>query len=243
MRILALETTDPAGSVAAIDGCNLLAELTLSSSQRSARSLAPAVKSLLEHAEWRPRDIQLVGVSVGPGSFTGLRVGVTTAKVFAYCVGAQTLGINTLEAIAAGTGFGVQGSGFGVQGNDSQAFNQQLCVAIDAQRGDVVVQSFAGNSPDSINALGPQELIAADAWLARLEPGTWVTGPALTRWADRLPPDVHILDRSNWFPRAAAVGLLAARYYTEGRRDDLWKIVPHYCRRSAAEEKWEAMGK
>ena len=57
--------------------------------------------ALLKQVGWRPDDVQLVAVSVGPGSFTGLRVGVTAAKVFAYAVGAEVLGVDTLEAIAA----------------------------------------------------------------------------------------------------------------------------------------------
>ncbi|MEI6502464.1 MAG: hydrogenase expression/formation protein HypE, partial [Armatimonadota bacterium] len=62
---------------------------------------APAIHALLEQVGWLPRNVQLLGVAVGPGSFTGLRVGVTTAKVFAYAVGADLLCISALEAIAA----------------------------------------------------------------------------------------------------------------------------------------------
>src|SRR4030042_1258471 len=102
MRILALETTDKAGSVAAMADGNLLAELTLGQTQRSAQSRAPAMLALLKQVGWRPADVQLVAVSVGPGSFTGLRVGVTTAKVFAYAIGAEVLAIDTLETIASG---------------------------------------------------------------------------------------------------------------------------------------------
>jgi tRNA threonylcarbamoyladenosine biosynthesis protein TsaB len=261
MRILALETTDKTGSVAAFDNDNLLSESDLSHSQRSAQSLVPAINVLLEQVGWRAENVQLVGVSIGPGSFTGLRVGVTAAKVFAYAVGADILAVDTLKAIAAGALGAVK--------------TKELWVAMDAQRGDVVARSFAvrhGESEGATGSLparaiparadkppvapvppvtpgplvapaGPQELMAADAWLARLAPGTVVTGPALVRLADRLPSGVQSLERRYWFPRAAAVGRLAFRDYTAGRRNDLWKLVPHYFRRSAAEEKWDALGK
>ncbi|MCC6126687.1 MAG: tRNA (adenosine(37)-N6)-threonylcarbamoyltransferase complex dimerization subunit type 1 TsaB [Pirellulales bacterium] len=111
MKILALETTDLSGSVAASDGSNVLLELELNPQQRSARSLAPAVKSLLQQVGWRPADVQLVAVTVGPGSFTGLRVGVTTAKTFAYAAGAEIVAIDTLETIAANVGEGGEGRG------------------------------------------------------------------------------------------------------------------------------------
>ena len=249
MRILALETTDKTGNVAALDNYNLLAELMLDQNQRSARSLAPAMRALLARVDWSPKDVQLVGVSIGPGSFTGLRVGVTAAKVFAYAVGADVLGINTLEAIALGgaaTGgtVGLSGSGEHAEGQTGSATKLlRVSVAIDAQRGDVVAQPFAMHSPDRVESLGPQELLPADQWMSRLAPETVVSGPALLRLADRLPSGVKAMDRKEWFPRASAVGRLAAQYYSAGRRDDLWKLVPHYSRRSAAEEKWDAMGK
>jgi len=89
VRILALETSDTAGSAALLDGERLLAEKLLAQGQRSARALAPAVRELLTDAGWQPKDVELVAVTVGPGSFTGLRVGVTTAKAFAYAAGSM----------------------------------------------------------------------------------------------------------------------------------------------------------
>jgi tRNA threonylcarbamoyl adenosine modification protein YeaZ len=285
MRILALETTDKIGSVAAIADGNPLAELILDRRQRSAQSLLPAVDSLLRQVGWRPADVQLVGVSIGPGSFTGLRVGVTAAKVFAYAVGAEVLGINTSEAIAA---------------NCADTPCNEVSVVVDAQRGELVVQSFVRQADGSFAPAGAEELLDADVWLARLEavgsgqaavgsgqsavgsgqlevgsrqgsgvrgqgseihpssliphpssliphpssliphPSCFVTGPGLVRLRDRLPSGVVALDEDLWRPRAAVVGRLAARYYAQGRRDDLWKLVPHYYRRSAAEEKWDA---
>lgn len=240
MRILALETTDKTGSVAALDDYNLLAELMLDQNQRSAQSLAPAMQTLLKRVDWSPKDVQLVGVSIGPGSFTGLRIGLTAAKVFAYAVDANVLGIDTLEAIALG---GAAGLSDDVRQPCGTGCQPVLHVAIDAQRGDVVAQPFAMHSPDRVESLGPRELLPADQWMTRLAPETVVSGPALLRLADRLPSGIKALDRRYWPPRASAVGRLAAKYYSAGRRDDLWKLVPHYFRRSAAEEKWDAMGK
>jgi len=225
MRILALETTDTAGSVAALTDGNPLLEITLGQAQRSAQSLAPAMHALFQRVGWLPRDVQLVAVSVGPGSFTGLRIGITTAKVFAYAVGADILGINTMEVIAAA----------------APENTTMVSAAMDAQRGEVVAQSFARGSAGWFEPLGSQELIAAETWLTREVPADAVlSGPALLKLANRLPPGVNVLDQSCWRPRATQVGRLAARDHALGRRDDLWKLVPHYSRRSAAEEKWDA---
>jgi tRNA threonylcarbamoyladenosine biosynthesis protein TsaB len=223
MRILALETTDRDGSLAAATDDNLLAELTLERTQRSAQSLAPAMVALLRQVGWRPADVQLVAVSCGPGSFTGLRIGVTTAKVFAYAVGAQILGVDTLEAIAAAAPENVT----------------KVSVVMDAQRGQVVERRYCRRLDGWFEPAEPQRLIDVESWLQQLPPETAVSGPILAKLASRVPSHIRLLDRHCWSPRASVVARLAARDHAQGRRDDLWQIAPRYCRRSAAEEKLE----
>lgn len=227
MRILALETAGKTGTVAGLSDANLLVELELDHTQRSAQSLAPAIETLLKQIAWAPADVQLVAVSVGPGSFTGLRIGVTTAKVFAYAVGAGVLGVDTLEAIAAA----------------APADRPTIWAVLDAQRGEVAAQRFGPAVAGRRQPIGPQRLMAIEAWLAELTPADAVAGPVLHRLLDRMPPGVEVLDRGYWNPRAAAIGRLAALHYAEGRRDDFLKLVPHYSRRSAAEEKLDAHAK
>ncbi|MGD0897285.1 MAG: tRNA (adenosine(37)-N6)-threonylcarbamoyltransferase complex dimerization subunit type 1 TsaB [Thermoguttaceae bacterium] len=221
VRTLALETTETIGSVAAADDDNLLVEHQLDPSQRSAQSLAPAIRDVLQQAGWQPSDVRLVAVTIGPGSFTGLRVGVATAKVFAYAAGAEVLGIDTLEVIAAAAGPEVQ----------------DLWTAVDAQRGDVVVRAFHRAPSGWLEPAGPAALVPFDTWLTGLPPGSLVSGPALGKLSGVLPPGVAALDPKHWRPTAANVARLALRHYLAGRRDDLWALVPHYSRRPAAEEK------
>ena len=223
LRILALETTEHNGSLAAMANGNLLEELILERTQRSAQSLAPAMVALLKQVGWRPADVQLVAVSRGPGSFTGLRIGVTTAKVFAYAVGAEILGVDTLEAIAAAVPEDVT----------------KVSVVMDAQRGQIVGRYYGRRSDGWFEPTEPQRLIDVETWLEQLPPEIAVTGPILGKLADRLPSHVRLLDRRCWSPRASVVARLAARDYALGRRDDLWKLAPHYCRPSAAEEKFK----
>jgi tRNA threonylcarbamoyladenosine biosynthesis protein TsaB len=201
-----------------------LAELSLERTQRSAQSLAPAMLALLKKAGWIPSDVQLVAISQGPGSFTGLRIGVTTAKVFAYAVGAEILGVDTLETIAAAA-------------PDDMT---DVCVVMDAQRGEVVSRRFVRRSDGWFEPTGPQRLMDVQTWLTELSPGSVVAGPVLDKLTDQLPSHVRALDPRYWRPQASVVARLAARDYALGRRDDLWKLVPHYFRRSAAEEKWDA---
>lgn len=222
MKILALETTEPVGGVAAIENCNLLLYQELDSEIRSAQSLAPAIRRLLGRVGWQPGDVDLVAVSVGPGSFTGLRVGVTTAKTIAYAVGAEILGVDTLEVVAAGLPSEIDA----------------VSVATDAQRGQVVARNFRRGPGGWFRPTGPERLVDAAAWLAELGPDTPIAGPVLRRLADRLPDRVIPVAPLYWAPSATWVGRLAARRHAAGDRGDLWKLVPRYSRPSAAEEKW-----
>ena len=173
---------------------------------------------------------------------------MTAAKIFAYAVSAEVLGVDTLESVAMNCAAAICRTGCqpapAKSANTSRTGCQPvLHVSIDAQRGDVVARTFEVESANHVQPIGPEELIPLDEWLHRLTPGSFVSGPALLRHAERLPSDVAVMDRELWFPRASAIGRLAARDYAAGRRDDIWILAPRYCRRSAAEEKWEAMGK
>ena len=270
MRILALETTDLTGTVAALEGDKVLLQNELNPGQRSAQSLAPALARLWQAVGWKPTEIELIAVALGPGSFTGLRVGVTTAKMLAYLARAQVLGVDTLETIAA-QAMGEGGEGGEVTGDRLQVIGERLQVtgdrlqvtgerlqvagerlqgtgeglisaAVDAQRGDVVARLFQ-RSAGRLWAVGDAKLLPAPQWLAELPPGTWVTGPVLGKLAPQAPPQVSLVAAAHWRPTAATVGLLAARDFAAGRRDDPWRLLPIYSRRAAAEEKWEAQQK
>ncbi len=214
-------TTGLSGSVAATDGYNLLADIDLPQDQGSSRGFAPAIVQLLKAVDWRPKDVQVVAVVTGPGSFTGLRVGVTAAKTFAYAVGADVLGLDTLEVLAAAAPPEVA----------------RLSAAVDAQRGEVVAGDFVRTADGPMAPAGPARLLAVESWWASLPPGTLVTGPVLRQLIDRLPAHLAAMAPEYWLPKAAAAGQLASWLYAAGRRDDLWTLVPRYSRPSAAEER------
>src|SRR4051812_47674672 len=102
MLTLAIETSGPNGSVAlSRDGALIDVQTLEREGRRHAQTLVVTIKSMFERAGLRAADCNVVGVSIGPGSFTGLRVGVVCAKTFAYATGAQVVAIDTFEAIAA----------------------------------------------------------------------------------------------------------------------------------------------
>jgi tRNA threonylcarbamoyladenosine biosynthesis protein TsaB len=222
-RILALETSGTSGSVAALAGETLLAHSALDPELRSARSLAPAIRDLLAQVGWRPADVELVAVTVGPGSFTGLRVGVATGKTFAYAVGAKVLGLNTLEVIAAQAPRDLAGD--------------MLAAALDAHRGEVFAALFRRKDDGSLDWLSQTAVVNRDEWLASLPAPCQVTGPILEQLADRVPAGRACVPSDFWYPTAATVGALTATKYAAGGGEDPIGLVPLYVRRSAAEEK------
>lgn len=225
LRILALETSLRHGSLAAINGsqstAQLLAEKHLPSEQRSAQSLLPTLAQLCGECGWLPGQIKLVCVATGPGSFTGLRIGVTAAKALAFAVGAELVGVHTLATLAASI---AQPSG-------------RMWAILDAQRQELFVANFTGNeiphSPET-------RILRNDEWLAELKPGDSVVGPPLRQLLSRLPPGVIAIDEGRWQPEAKFVGLLGYEMFRMGCTVDPMQLVPNYYRKSAAEEKAEA---
>ena len=222
MRILALETSGQAGSIAAADGPRLIAAQALDPEQRSARSLAPGIRRLLTTIGWKMTDIELVAVTVGPGSFTGLRVGVATAKTLAYALSARCVGVSTLEVIAAQCG------------SDAS----RLSVAMDAQRGQVFAARFE-HIEGGWQMIDRPSVLEISPWLQSLDLPITVSGPALVKLASQIPAGVTMTATDDWRPRAATVAELAWRRHLAGAYDDVWKLTPLYLRKSAAEEKLE----
>ena len=224
MRILALESSLFEGSVAALDSGKVLRETKLDPALRTARSFAPGMRQMLREVGWKPADVQLITVATGPGSFTGLRVACTAAKVFAYAVKAEVIAVDTLEVIAAQVPPG----------------HPALIMAVmDAQREELFLKSFRRAADGQLADKSELRIVGNDAWLADLaqDPSSLITGPGLHKLVERIPAGVQVAPSENWAPMAATVGQLGWRAYQSGRRDDVFGLLPDYGRPSAAEEK------
>jgi tRNA threonylcarbamoyladenosine biosynthesis protein TsaB len=100
MHILAVETSGARGGIALADGDKLLGEVMLGEGLRHGRDLVPTIKDACERAGWDRRRIDLVAVSIGPGSFTGVRIAVTLAKVMAFDAGSKVVAVPSLRVMA-----------------------------------------------------------------------------------------------------------------------------------------------
>ncbi len=223
LRIVALETSGVTASVALAEGPRLIAEAALPGQRRSTQSLAPTLRVLLEQAGWRPADVELLAVSIGPGSFTGLRLGVATAKLFAYATGAKVRGVDTLRVIAA----------------QAEPHGTPLQVVLDAGRGELLIGHFRFATDGEAVPVETTQLVEAAKWLNETSENATLTGTGLRAIRDRLPAGTTLTREACWEPRAATVAQLAWRDVQQGLVDDIWTLAPVYYRRSAAEEVWE----
>jgi tRNA threonylcarbamoyladenosine biosynthesis protein TsaB len=220
--LLILETSGRVGQVALARGESLCAVRLLDEARRHARDLAPAVAELLAGQGWQPRDLHGVIVSQGPGSYTGLRVGIMSAKTLAYSIRCALLAVETFAAIA-------------LQAPEDVP---RLDVLADAQQEKVYVQRFARSSPAAallpLTRLNIQPL---SEWLDGLETETWVSGPGLRGNENRFASQAHLVEAVSWDPQPASLLRLGLARYQRGERDDPWTLEPLYLRPSSAEEK------
>ena len=99
MKIFAADTSSQVASAAICDDDKLICEITLNNKLTHSQTLMPIIRDVFEKSELSPEDIDIFAVADGPGSFTGLRIGVTTVKGLAHAVGKPVVGVNTLEAM------------------------------------------------------------------------------------------------------------------------------------------------
>jgi tRNA threonylcarbamoyladenosine biosynthesis protein TsaB len=179
------------------------------------------VANLLAEQGWRPRDLDVVMVSHGPGSYTGLRVGIMSAKALAYATGCALLAIDTFSAIAS-------------QAPPDAEF---LDVLADAQQDQVYVRSF-GRHGLGVQPLTDLVIRPFAEWLADRSARHWITGPWLQKWEKRLPPDAMVVDSASREPQPRSLLQLGMQRFQAGERDEVWGVEPLYLRASSAEEQW-----
>lgn len=228
MRILAIDTSTAIGSVALLEASTPVAQVSEAVPQRHLEWLAPALQRLLAQVGWQPGRIDAVAVATGPGSFTGLRIGIATALIWARVQDVSIVGIPTLVAMA----MNVKASGL-------------ICPMLDARRGEVAAALFRRDG--TLTGVMDAVLAPVDDLLARLPSGSPIvfTGDALARYASRVRarrPDAVVIAPEEQPPLALAVGQLACGRLSDGERDDPYRLRPIYVRpptdRGELRENW-----
>jgi tRNA threonylcarbamoyladenosine biosynthesis protein TsaB len=226
MIFLALDTSTERGAI----GLSVRSGAVFASSTETARhhgrDLIPRLADTLREAGLSIRDVDALAVGLGPGSYTGLRVGLTAAKTLAYAIGVSLVGLDSLEAIA----------------RNAPGEASRISVIADAQRTQLYVAEYGRAPDDRLICTRVCQIEPFHAWLARLEPGTFVLGPGLDspRVRSAFPAGFDFPDSALNYPEGHRLIDLARETWSTGRRDDPWLLEPRYLRRSSAEEQWDS---
>ena len=225
MLILAVDTTTPSGSVALLRDMDVLGEFDLESPSTHSARLLRSVDLILQANNLEIQAVDAYAVAAGPGSFTGIRIGVTAVKSLAFASGKMVAPVSTLEALAS---------------KIAAPPVRLACPILDAKRGEIYAALFEVRSGRLVEAI-PQGAYDPDAFFARL-PAHRVTsfvGNGLALYREKLL--TYVRDKAR-FPRrspfiAAEVGRLGHRLLIEGKGVAARDLEPIYFRKSQAEEK------
>ncbi|BEP12431.1 tRNA (adenosine(37)-N6)-threonylcarbamoyltransferase complex dimerization subunit type 1 TsaB [Acidothermaceae bacterium B102] len=196
MLLLAFDTSTPAVTVALHDGDQVLAEATELGVNRQGELLMPSIQAVLAMAGAEPRDLTHVVSGTGPGPFTGLRVGLVTARALGDALGIEVHGVCSLDALAllhkdsAGTG--------------------GLVVMSDARRREVYC---AGYTPEGVRTHGPL-VVRPDALRDQLPPQAVLAGAGAILYRDHFPD--HVVRDDQPYPEASALATIAAAQIADG---------------------------
>jgi len=219
--VLGIETATSQGGVAVAAGGEVLGELQIRNPRSHSERLLPAVETLLGAAGLEPASLAAIAVSIGPGSFTGLRIGVAAAKGLAFSLDLPLYGLPTLEVLAANAGPAAA----------------TVCAVIDARRGEVFTALYRRRGSNLVKSR-KERILAPDKLAASLPGGTVLCGeppPSLRSALSRKGSDIVLAPPELAYPRAAVVALRGMEALVEGRAAEGPGLTPFYLRPSDAE--------
>ncbi len=229
--LIAIETSGASGSVALLKENGSLLEGDVgrppAKCERPSghgRELVPAIECLIAEAKIAKSDIGAIAVSVGQGSYTGLRIGVTAAKTLAWALGCDLLGVPTLEALAREAV--AQGVPEGTR---------RVVPVVDARQREVYAAVFDIEG-DGIKRATDDAAVPPAELAAELREGDHVFGTGVARWQAELTlPEGATSAEGPTCPRAGTVALIGAELLARGERLDVHDAAPVYLRASEAE--------
>ena len=226
--ILAIETSTPVCAAALVQTGRLLAEINVQTGNTHSERLMPQLERLFLLAGADRAELAALAVSIGPGSFTGLRIGLTTAKTLAYAWGKPIVGVPTLEALAYGC----------------PCADGWVAALLDAQKGRVYRAIYRWQA-GRLCEISPVEIAPAAAVvgeLAALPAPVMVVGESVREHLallDATHGRVVAAPEAALMPRAAAVAMLGYEKWRQGAAVRPEELNPFYVRRAEAEELWE----
>lgn len=215
MQILGIETSTRAASVAVVSDEKILAETVCESPQSFSETLMPLVEEVIKRSGTFGQ-IDAVAVSIGPGSFTGLRIGLATAKALSYAWRTKIIGVPTLLAMS----YNLPAT--------------KVLPLIDAQKNRAYCQLFERGVPVTQTQVKPIDAAIIEA--AQTDGEIFLCGDVLHKIKIPLPENVRLAPLHLRMPRASCVAICAGDLH---KVDNVMNLEPLYIRRAEAEVLWE----
>jgi tRNA threonylcarbamoyladenosine biosynthesis protein TsaB len=221
--VLGLETSASRGGVALLRDDETLAEQSFEKGLVHGREVAPAMKQVIDRAGITLQELDLVCVDIGPGSYTGVRVGVATAKALAWALGKKLAAVISLDALAqAAAGLG-----------------ETIVPVLDARREQLYSATYTSKSGMVTRTDGPG-ISDLDGFINGVPRPAVLLGDALARFPEHFPvkDGIAYANEDFWTPRAGIIAELGRRAALQGELADPVMLEPLYLRPSEAEQKF-----
>lgn len=221
---LGIDTATRVCSVALCDGPKVLGALDINVGLTHSEGLVPQLETLLKLTKKQRQDLELIAISRGPGSFTGLRIGMATAEALAYSLDIPLVGVDTLQVMAC----------------NLPVPGVQLVPVLDAQKGNVYVGRYVWQDDRPVSVKDVEILAVKDlpGILEQEERPSVILGECRKISLEGCQK-VSLVPEYARLPKAASVAILGAESYTPGNKHSYFGMDPFYIRRSEAEELWE----
>lgn len=228
MRILGIDTSTMVASVAVIEDNQLVCEYTINTKKTHSQKLMPMIENMLKESDLNINDIDLIGICVGPGSFTGLRIGMATAKAIAHVNNIPIVGVTSLEMLAA----------------NMNLCDKKICSILDAQRNQVYTAKFEyiGNRLVQINDTDVLEIDKLINEISSSEDDYILIGEAVYKYEEKLKDieNISIPSPSHNMTKASSLCSIALEKYNQGENiESCYTINPMYIRKSQAEVQYD----
>lgn len=228
MKVLAIDTSNHPMSVALVEDDQLLATTTLNMVRNHSIYLLPTINRLFELVKWQPTDIDRVVVAQGPGSYTGIRIAVTTAKTLADTLKIELVGVSSLAVVAR---------------NVVPTTAQVIVPFFDARRGNVFAGAYQWQAGQLVNLIADQHLAMTTLLdqLAKVDRPVTLVGHMTKRIKDQfeqLPANVSLAPRAYGIPSTYQLALAGEKLPAVQEIDP---FVPHYLRITEAEANWQKL--
>ncbi|MGA3065556.1 MAG: tRNA (adenosine(37)-N6)-threonylcarbamoyltransferase complex dimerization subunit type 1 TsaB [Tepidisphaeraceae bacterium] len=223
IRGLAIETSSRIGSVALSEDGQTLCQETFPHGLQNAARIVPAIDALCRSLGWTSRDLEEIYVSAGPGSFTGLRIGITLAKTLAFAAGIPLVAVPSVRVL--------------VENAPDDASN--VVIVLDAKRDQIFTATFQRENSGWIERRPARLDSLANVLLETPRP-VYLLGEGIPYHEKFIPqndPGIRLADSELWRPRAQVVARLGWQLARQNQWVDPHVLVPIYIRRPEAEEK------